>query len=258
MLVVISPAKKLDWRPVDAPASVPRLQDEAVALAEVARALCAEELGRLMHLSPALSALNHDRFQRFSAEPAPETVRPAVLGFAGDTYVGLHAASLEPEARDWARGHLRILSGLYGLLRPDDGIQEHRLEMGTRLATPRGTSLYDWWGARIARLLQADAKAAGAVALVNCASKEYFTAVDQRAMALPVITPQFLDRNEGEEARVVSFHAKRARGAMARFMMENRLTDPADLRHFDAMGYRFRPDDSQADAPVFLREHPAR
>jgi len=258
MLVVISPAKKLDWRPVDAPATAPRLLGEAVALAGVAQALRAEDLGRLMHLSPALSALNHERFQRFAAEPAPELVRPAALGFAGDTYVGLHAASLEPEARDWARGHLRILSGLYGLLRPEDGIQEHRLEMGTRLATPRGKSLYDWWGARIGHLLRADANAAGAVALVNCASKEYFTAVDLQALALPVITPLFLDRNEGEEARVVSFHAKRARGAMARFMMENRLTDPGDLRHFDAMGYRYQPGDSRPEAPVFLREHPAR
>lgn len=258
MLVVISPAKKLDWRPADTPATVPRLHDDAVALAEIARGLCTGELGRLMHLSPSLSALNHERFQRFSADPAPEVQRPAALGFAGDTYVGLHAASLEPGARAWARGHLRILSGLYGLLRPDDGIQEHRLEMGTRLATPRGKSLYDWWGPRIARLLEADAQATGAAALVNCASKEYFTAVDRQVLTLPVVTPVFLDRHEGEEARVVSFHAKRARGAMARFMMENRLTDPADLRHFDAMGYRFQPGDSRADAPVFLREHPAR
>lgn len=258
MLVVISPAKKLDWRPVDTPVSAPRLLDEAVALAGSARELCAADLGRLMHLSPSLSALNHERFRRFAADPEPEILRPAVLGFAGDTYVGLHAASLEPEARDWAGGHLRILSGLYGLLRPEDGIQEHRLEMGTRLATPRGKSLYDWWGPRIARLLQADAEVVDAEALVNCASKEYFTAVDLRALALPVITPLFLDRHEGEEARVVSFHAKRARGAMARFMMENRLTDPADLRHFDAMGYRFQPGESRPDAPVFLREHPAR
>lgn len=258
MLVVISPAKKLDWRPVDPPATPPRLQDEAAALAAIARGLCAGELGRLMHLSAPLSTLNHARFQRFSADPAPDVLRPAALGFAGDTYVGLHAASLEPEALGWARGHLRILSGLYGLLRPEDGIQEHRLEMGTRLATPRGKSLYDWWGPRIARLLQADAAAVGAAALVNCASKEYFTAVNREVLNLPVITPQFLDRNEGEEARVVSFHAKRARGAMARFMVENRLTDPADLRHFDAMGYRFQPVDSRPEAPIFLREHPAR
>lgn len=257
MLVVISPAKKLDWRPVDTPATTPRLHEEAVALAAIARDLSAEELARLMHLSPALSALNDERFQRFQVAPGPEVQRPAALGFAGDTYVGLHAASLEPDARDWARGHLRILSGLYGLLRPEDGIQEHRLEMGTKLATPRGKSLYDWWGARIARLLRTDAEAVGAGALINCASKEYFTAVDLETLELPVITPVFLDRNEGEEARVVGFHAKRARGAMARFMMENRLTDPADLRHFDAMGYRFQPDLSRDDAPAFLREHSA-
>lgn len=258
MLAVISPAKKLDWRPVDAPTSPPRLHDEAVALADIARGLSAGELARLMHLSEGLSTLNHGRFQRFQATPAAEAQRPAVLGFAGDTYVGLHAASLEPDAWDWARGHLRILSGLYGLLRPEDGIQEHRLEMGTRLTTPRGKTLYDWWGPRIARLLRMDAEAVGARALVNCASKEYFAAVDLLALSLPVVTPVFLDRVEGEEARVVSFHAKRARGAMARFMMENRLSDPADLRHFDAMGYRFQPTASRVDAPVFERTHPAR
>jgi len=258
MLVVISPAKKLDWRPVAAPVGLPRLHEEAVALADIARGLSAAQLGRLMHLSPALSALNHERFQRFAAEPAPEVLRPAALGFAGDTYVGLHAASLEPAARDWAQGHLRILSGLYGLLRPEDGIQEHRLEMGTRLATPRGKTLYDWWGARIARLLKADAEAVGAAAVVNCASQEYFASVAPEVLGLPVVTPRFVDSAEGEAPRVISFHAKRARGAMARFVMENRLTDPAELRHFDAMGYRFQPGDSRPDAPVFLREHPAR
>jgi len=257
MLVVISPAKRLDWRPVDAPVQVPRFQAEAVRLTRIARALTVAELERLMHLSPALAMLNHDRFQRFAGKPAPEALRPAALGFAGDTYVGLHAASLDGEARDWARGHLRILSGLYGLLRPDDAIQPHRLEMGTRLTTQRGKTLYDWWGPRIAKALREDAGAVGAQAVVNLASKEYFTAVDIRALGLPVVTPQFLDQNEGDAARVVSFHAKRARGAMARFVMENRLTDPADLRHFDAMGYLFQPEQSAAMAPVFLRLHPA-
>lgn len=258
MLVVISPAKKLDWRPVDAPATEPRMHDEAVALAAIARGLSPSELGRLMHLSPTLSARTYERFQRFAEQPAPEVLRPAALGFAGDTYVGLHASSLDPEAREWARGHLRILSGLYGLLRPDDAIQEHRLEMGTRLATPRGRSLYDWWGARIARLLREDAVAVSACALVNCASQEYFAAVDADALGMPVITPRFLDCTEGGEPQVISFHAKRARGAMARFMVENHVTNPADLRHFDAMGYCFQPADSIEAAPVFLREHPAR
>lgn len=257
MLVVISPAKKLDWRPVDAPLQAPRFQAEAWKLARIARALAAPDLGRLMHLSPALAALNHDRFQSFSLSPDPEALRPAARGFAGDTYVGLHAASLDADARDWARGHLRILSGLYGLLGPDDAIQPHRLEMGTRLATPRGRTLYDWWGPRIAKALREDGKAVGAKAVLNCASKEYFAAVDTGALGLPVVTPQFLDQNEGDEARIVSFHAKRARGAMARFMMENRLTNPDDLRHFDAMGYRFQAGHGTEMAPVFLRIHPA-
>lgn len=258
MLVVISPAKKLDWRPADRPAQPPRFQDEATQLATIARGLSSRDLGRLMHLSEALSTLNHERFQRFASDPAQDVLRPAALGFAGDTYVGLHASSLDPEDWAWAQDHLRILSGLYGLLRPGDGIQEHRLEMGTRLATPRGKTLYDWWGPQIATALKADAEAVAATAVVNCASREYFSAVDTDTLALPVVTPVFLERNEGEEARVVSFHAKRARGALARFVMENRLSDPADLRHFDAMGYGFMPEDSHPLAPVFLREHPAR
>lgn len=258
MLVVLSPAKKLDWRPVDRPARPPRFAAEAVKLAAIARRQGAKGLARLMHLSPALAALNAERFAAFTADPAPEALRPAMLGFAGDTYVGLHAASLEPEALDWARGHLRILSGLYGLLGPEDAIQPHRLEMGTRLKTPRGNTLYDWWGPRIARALADDAAAVGALAVVNCASREYFTAVDTDALGLPIVTPVFLEQNEGEAPRIVSFHAKRARGAMARFIIENRLTDPADLAQFDAMGYRFQPADSRPDAPVFLRAHPAR
>ncbi|KPQ05178.1 MAG: hypothetical protein HLUCCA12_15615 [Rhodobacteraceae bacterium HLUCCA12] len=258
MLVVISPAKKLDWRPADRAVQAPRFGKEAAALARIARRLSPDDLARLMSLSAGLSTLNHARFQRFSPDPAPEQLRPAALGFAGDTYVGLHAASFDADAWDRARGHLRILSGLYGLLGPEDGIQEHRLEMGTRLATPRGKTLYDWWGPRIARALRADAQAVTARAVINCASREYFAAVDVPALGLPVITPVFLDRHEGDAPRIVSFHAKRARGAMARFVIENRLTDPADLRHFDAMGYRFQPDESRPDAPVFLREHPAR
>lgn len=257
MLVVISPAKKLDWQAAPHKGLTPRLADEARALAAVARGLSANDLRRLMHLSPALAELNVERFHAFAEDPEAEVTRPAVFGFAGDTYVGLHARSLEPEAFDWARDHLRILSGLYGLLRPEDAIQPHRLEMGTRLVTARGRSLYDWWGPRIAEMLRADALAAGAEAVVNCASREYFSAVDLQALGLPVITPQFLDARDGEQAKVISFHAKRARGAMARFMMEGRLVVPADLRAFDWMGYRYQPDQSSPTAPVFLREHPA-
>lgn len=255
MLVVISPAKKLDWTRVAAEPwegrTQPRMQDAAVELAELARAAGADGLRKLMHLSPALADLNAERFAQFAAEPDPVGTRAAVLGFAGDTYVGLHAPSMDTASADWARGHLRMLSGLYGVLRPEDQIQPHRLEMGTRLTNARGRDLYAFWGAQIAQVLAQDAAEVGARHVLNCASREYFGAVDLDALGLPVITPVFLDRNADGEDKVISFHAKRARGAMARFVMENRVTDPVDLRQFDWMGYRWR--DSPLDAPVFLR-----
>jgi cytoplasmic iron level regulating protein YaaA (DUF328/UPF0246 family) len=255
MLVVISPAKKLDWtRAGDAPWQgrlQPRFQDAATELAGLARQVGADGLRKLMDLSPALAQLNAERFAAFRAVPDPAGTRAAVLGFAGDTYVGLHAPSMDAAAADRARGHLRMLSGLYGVLRPEDQIQPHRLEMGTRLANARGRDLYAFWGDRIARMLAHDARETGARHVLNCASREYFGAVDLAALGLPVITPVFLDRTDDGEDKVISFHAKRARGAMARFVLENRVLEPGDLREFDWMGYRWQ--DSPVDAPVFLR-----
>ncbi|MCB1350452.1 MAG: peroxide stress protein YaaA, partial [Maritimibacter sp.] len=172
--------------------------------------------------------------------------------FAGDTYTGLDAGTLDAEEMDYAQRHLRILSGLYGLLRPRDVIEPHRLEMGSRLANAAGRDLYAFWGDRIAEALVADAAEAGTGVLVNCASVEYFTAADRPALALRVITPTFLeDRPEGP--KVMSFWAKQARGAMARFIVQTRLRDPGALAEFDAGGYRYQPDMSSPDRPVFLR-----
>lgn len=258
MLTVISPAKRLDWGPVAAnhPASQPEFSADAVALAGLARALSPGDLRRLMSISADLATLNHARFQAFSASPASDAVRPALFGFAGDTYAGLEARTLDPDALRWMQGRLRVLSGLYGLLRPFDAIQPYRLEMGTRLANPRGPDLYAWWGDRIARALDAAAAETGARVLVNCASVEYFGAVDLSALRLRVVTPVFLEDRAGG-ARVISFFAKRARGAMARFIAEHRLTDPADIVQFDAGGYRHCPALSTPDRPVFLREEQA-
>ena len=252
MLVVVSPAKKLDWTdPGLTAATRPRFLDEATYLAGVAAGLSVDDLRRLMSISEALARLNADRFAAFRPE-TPAEARPAVFAFAGDTYQGLEARTLDADARHWAAGHLRILSGLYGLLRPFDLIQPYRLEMGSRLANRAGRSLYDFWRPTLAPAIAQDAAEVGAGFVLNCASVEYFSAVDEAALGLPVITPVFLEEKAGARA-VVSFYAKRARGAMARFVMETRLSDPADLAGFEAGGYRYQPGDSTPARPVFLR-----
>lgn len=256
MLVVISPAKKLDWAARDFDTTEPAFKDDAAHLAETARGLSAGDLQKLMKISADLARLNRDRFRDFSDDPAAEDTRPAALAFAGDTYQGLEAASLDPEEMDWAQDHLRILSGLYGLLRPRDAIQPYRLEMGSKLANARGKSLYAYWGDRISNALNAQAETLGTDVLVNCASQEYFGAVDPKALKLRVITPVFME-DKGGAPKIVSFYAKRARGAMARYIIQHRLTDPASLTDFDTGGYVYRPDLSDPDKPVFLRPYDA-
>lgn len=253
MLTVISPAKKLDLAPLALPdglqPTAPRFAREASALARVARKLTVAELQGLMDISEALGRLNRDRFRAF--DKAPEAIKPAALMFDGDTYAGLEAKTLGADALRYGQGHLRILSGLYGVLRPLDAIQPYRLEMGSRLATRRGVSLYDWWGSSIAKALRADAAEAGTGVLLNCASIEYFGAVDLRALKLRVITPVFLEDRVGG-AKTISFLAKRARGAMARFVTEHRLTEPADLRGFTVGGYAYDASQSAGDRMVFV------
>lgn len=252
MLTVLSPAKKLDLSPVAVQPSAPLWPVEAARLARTMRGLTLGALKDLMDLSDDLARLNRDRFRAFADDPAPEAIRPAVFAFAGDTYVGLDVRTLSEDDLRWAQDHLRILSGLYGLLRPLDGIQPYRLEMGSRLKTRRGGSLYDFWGDRIAQALTDQARAIGTDTLVNCASEEYFTAAARPALKLRVVTPVFLEEKAGKRS-VVSFHAKRARGAMARFIVEHRLTDPAMLQDFAAGGYGFDAESSAPDRPVFVR-----
>ena len=250
MLTVISPAKRLDWASRDVAMTQPRFQADADQLAAVAKQLSAADLAKLMDISPSLAALNADRFAQF--EHSGDDTRPAALAFAGDTYQGLVADSLEDDDLRFAQDRLRILSGLYGVLRPLDAIQAYRLEMGSRLKTKAGPNLYAYWGDRLARALNEDAKALGADTLINCASVEYFSAVDPNALALNVITPQFLEDKPGGP-KIVSFYAKKARGAMARFIIERRLTDPASILDFDTGGYSFQPDLSTPTKPAFLR-----
>jgi cytoplasmic iron level regulating protein YaaA (DUF328/UPF0246 family) len=249
MLVVVSPAKKLDMNPAtDVEPTRPAFQPEAEELVSVAHRLTVGDLQKLMKISEPLAKLNAERFAEFGTMPQ----KPAALAFAGDTYQGLEADSLEPDEMDWAQDHFRILSGLYGLLRPRDAIEPYRLEMGSRLKTARGKTLYDYWGDRISKALNAQADAIGTDTLINCASQEYFGAVERDTLNLRVITPVFMEEKAGTP-KVVSFYAKKARGAMARFVIQHRLTDPEALKAFDAGGYRYNDEMSDGDSFVFLR-----
>lgn len=255
MLVVISPAKSLDMDPVAITPTEPAFQPDALRLAKTARNLSLRDLKGLMGISDDLARLNRSRFQAFAASPAPEAVKPAALAFNGDTYQGLEAKTLSTDDLAWAQEHLRILSGLYGLLRPLDAIQPYRLEMGSRLKTRRGNSLYAYWGDTIAKALNAQAAALGTDTLINCASQEYFGAADRKALKQRVITPTFMEIKDNKP-RIVSFFAKRARGAMARFVVENRLTEADAIKGFDTGGYAYDADLSEGNRWVFLRDYP--
>lgn len=259
MLLVISPAKTLDFTPAgpSPPATVPAFTKDTAALVALARKLDATDLRRLMDISDALAELNVQRFKAFDARRigGAEGEAPAVFAFAGDVYTGLDARSLGPDALAWAQDHLRILSGLYGLLRPLDRIQPYRLEMGVRLKTPRGSSLYDFWGDRPARALNAAADGQAERTLVNLASQEYFGAVDAKALKLRVVTCHFKEETDGAP-RIISFHAKQARGRMARYAIERRLEHVEALKAFDLDGYTYRETLSNEHEWVFVRPRP--
>ena len=240
MLIVLSPAKTLDFESPVLPVAPtkPEFGADARRLVERLRELSVGEVARLMDLSDALAGLNAARYAAFRAAPRADRLRAAAFAFDGDVYDGLRARELDADAVDWLQRHLRILSGLYGVLRPLDGIQPHRLEMGTRLANEHGGDLYAYWGARPAKALAKALRAAGGSVVVNLASEEYFRSVDRRALRAPVVQPVFQERRDGAW-KVISFPAKRARGAMARFAVERRLEDPQGLKAFAEDGYRF-------------------
>ena len=252
MLIVLSPAKRLDFTEADPalPASERRFLEDTASLARTARARTVSELRQLMSISDDLARLNRERFQAFDPETTDGV--QAAFAFAGDVYEGLRARDLDPAGLAFAQNHLRILSGLYGLLRPLDRIQPYRLEMGTRLKTRRGSSLYDFWGDRISKCLNAEAEGQVDPVLVNLASQEYFGAVDARALKLKVVTPHFRESKDGE-SRIVSFFAKKARGGMARFAIDERIERAADLKAFDRDGYRFDKTASSDTDWIFIR-----
>ena len=254
MILVLSPAKTLDFTPVeDAPATERRFRPETTSLARIARKLTRSDLKRLMDISDKLAELNVERFRAF--KPRSDEGVQAAFAFDGDVYDGLQARTLDADGLAWAQQHLRILSGLYGLLRPLDRIQPYRMEMGVKLHNPRGESLYDFWGDRIARTLAADLEGQDDPVVVNLASQEYFGAVRLKALKRPVISCRFLEEKDGE-AKIVSFYAKKARGLMARYAIDRRAERAEALKSFDAAGYRFRPELSSETDWAFARPHP--
>lgn len=261
MLIVVSPAKALDF---DSPLptkkfSQPDLLDESRRLVQVMATKTPDDLMQMMSISAKLAELNHERFHDWTLPFTTDNARPAVLAFAGDTYTGLDAAATFSE-RDYTHAQkvLRILSGLHGVLRPLDLIQPYRLEMGSTFDTGRGPNLYSFWGDLVTDALN-DALAAspGPDVLVNLASNEYFGAVQTDRFAGRVIAPTFLDAKGDGPAKIVSFFAKQARGAMAGWVIRERVTTIKALTGFDANGYRYQPDQSTPDTPVFLRRSDA-
>jgi cytoplasmic iron level regulating protein YaaA (DUF328/UPF0246 family) len=257
MLLLLSPAKNLDFSPspIDLSASKPRLTADIAALARVTKKLKRSQIAKLMHLSDNLAELNYQRFQAFDPALEGPDVLPGVLAFNGDVYQGLRAREFSADDLAWAQDHVRILSGLYGILRPLDVIAPYRLEMGTRLKTRRGESLYAFWGDRLAKALNGDLKDQSTPVVLNLASSEYFSAISTKALKARVITAVFKEIKDGE-ARGLSFYAKRARGAMARFCIENRIDDPEAIKAFDVDGYRFDAANSKTDTWVFSRPQP--
>lgn len=257
MLTLLSPAKKLNMDPVETPLPVtkPRLREDTYELATVAKSQSADDLKRLMHISDNLAEMNFERFQAFNLDNKSNSAKPAGLAFDGDVYWGLEAASLSEDALSYAQDHLRILSGLYGVLRPMDAIQPYRLEMGTKMANDRGKSLYEFWGSRIADRLKADLSGHDDKTIVNLASNEYFKAVDRDALGQTVIGAKFLNVKDGK-ARSLMYYAKHARGTMARWIMENQVDRADGLKDFDADGYAYDASASTEDELVFARPQP--
>jgi len=255
MLILLSPSKALDFEtPVRSavPPTQPQFASETALLLERMRRAGKAELQRLMDISDALAELNRQRYQMF--ETAPE--RPCVLAFDGDVYTGLQASQWSDEDLLYAQQHLRILSGLYGLLRPLDAIRPYRLEMGKRLDTARGATLYEFWGVQLADALETDLADHSEAALVNLASDEYFSAVDRKRLRAPVITPVFKDIKDGQ-ARALFMYLKRARGRMAQWIIRNRIAKLDDLRDFADDGYRFDAERSNDEVWCFSRPQPA-
>jgi len=249
MIAVVSPAKSLDFdTAIQVEATQPRFPDETGKLVQTLKTKDKEDLKNLMSLSSWLAKLNVERYQNFEEQKR----KACIFAFQGDVYKGFDADTLGDEELDYAQNHLRILSGLYGLLRPLDEIAPYRLEMGTKLQTHGAGSLYEFWGDKLVEQLHQDLKAQGDNVLVNLASKEYFKAIDRKSLNAQLIDVEFKDFKNGKY-KIVSFYAKKARGLMARFMAENKISDPKDLEGFNYEGYAFDVSASDESKLAFKR-----
>lgn len=258
MLFLLSPAKSLDYEsPLpELPHTVPQFPERSAQLIEVLKKKSPQQLCELMDISDALAGLNVARYQAWSSKFTARNSRQAVLAFNGDVYEGLDARSLKPSDLGWAQEHIRILSGLYGVLRPLDRIQPYRLEMGTQLAVGSARNLYQFWGAEIAECLNRQLAADKTPVVVNLASQEYFKSVDRKALKARVIECVF-EEWRGGSYKVISFFAKKARGLMARYAIMKRIETPRKLESFNLEGYAFDAGASQPERLVFRRKIPA-
>lgn len=255
MLIVISPAKTLDYKnPVNTDKySYPALVKDSQELIDVCRDLTPSQIASLMKVSDKIAGLNAARFSEWQAEFNLQNSRQAVFAFRGDVYTGLDVDTFSAAELDSLQKHLRILSGLYGLLRPLDLMQPYRLEMGTSLANPRGKNLYEFWGQIITDKLNQTLQESNTDLLVNLASNEYFKSVKVNKLRAKVVTPIFKDFKNGEY-KVISFYAKKARGLMTRFIVQNNISELENLNDFDLGGYRYSKELSNSLSPVFLRD----
>ncbi|ELX8379183.1 peroxide stress protein YaaA [Providencia vermicola] len=254
MLITISPAKTLDYESPLATKTFtqPELLHESQQLIDVCRQLSPADISSLMKISDKLAGLNAARFGEWHADFTPDNARQAILAFKGDVYTGMQAETFSEQDFAFAQQHLRILSGLYGLLRPLDLMQPYRLEMGTRLKNPRGKDLYEFWGDIITNQLNKALSAQGDQILVNLASDEYFKSVNVKKLDATMIKPVFLDEKNGKY-KVISFYAKKARGLMSRFIIQNKLTKTEQLVDFNLEGYQFDESQSKGNELVFTR-----
>lgn len=255
MLSLISPAKTLDY---DSPLSLtswtePRFQKDSSELINTLKPMSKKRIAKLMNLSDKLATLNLERYRSYEPTFTPENSRPSILAFKGDVYIGLEAQTMSKHDLNYAQKNLRILSGLYGLLRPLDMMQPYRLEMGTDLKNKRGKNLYEFWGNAITDSINEELAESKTKVVVNLASKEYFGAVKPVKLAADLVSPVFLDWKNGEY-KIISFFAKKARGSMASYLIRERVKSMKKLRDFDSDGYRFDASRSSDESPVFTRK----
>jgi len=255
MLMVISPAKTLDFatQATTSEHTTPDFLDDSAELIEQLREMSPHDVAALMKISDKLGDLNFERYLNWDKEFTLENAKQALLAFKGDVYTGLDAPSMSVADLQWAQGHLRILSGLYGLLRPLDLMQPYRLEMGTKLANGRGKDLYQFWGSKITAALNQHQADESLPVLLNLASNEYFKSVQSKQLTAEVITPVFKDW-KGDKYKIISFYAKKARGLMVSYIIRQRLTDVEQIKNFDSEGYVYNPAMSSAREWVFTRE----